>query len=272
MPKIIAILEKLVGTVFKVFDMVTQLGVRLWSILGRVYDFFVMLDRATDGWSTVILGVIAAWKLLNLSFLATPLGMLIAGFTALLVLWDDFKTFKEGGQSLINWGSEMTRVIVGLTAAIGTLVGLVYAWSTATKVLATAQSVWSTIQKVINAELGIMAAIEAVIAAPIWVIVAAVSALVAALTLADAKWKIFGGNLSGFVGGVGGKVMDWIGGSTKAPLGTNTSTSNTNINAKMQTDIHVQGSPNSDATARATAAQQTGVNRDFVRNLKGATR
>lgn len=272
MPYIIDALEKLVKFVFKAFQAVTLLGSRLYSILSRVYDFFVMLDKATNGWSTVILGVIAAWKLLNLSFLATPLGMLLAGFVALLALWDDFKTFKEGGQSLINWGSEMTQIIVGMGVAIAGIAAAFYAWQLATKALIAVQTAWAGVIALVDGELGAMAIAMAIIEAPIWLIVAAVGALVAALTLADEKWKIFGGGLSGFFGGVGSRVMDWAGGPTKGqPLGT-TPSNTTNTNANMQTQINITGSPNADATARATAAQQQNVNRDFVRNLKGATR
>src|SRR4051812_3077747 len=104
MPKIQSALERFIKFIFAAFEAITTLGERIWSILERVYDFFKKLHDATDGWSTIIIGVIAAWKLLNLSFLATPLGMVLALAVALLALYDDLKTFVEGGQSLINWG------------------------------------------------------------------------------------------------------------------------------------------------------------------------
>lgn len=271
MPYIIGILTKLVNSVFRAFEAITLLGGRVWSILGRVYDFFVMLDKATDGWSTVILSVIAAWKLLNLSFLATPLGQLLALGVAVLALYDDFKTWQEGGQSLINWGSNFTQMIIGLVAGVGALAAAFY-------VVKGAIAAWSAIQGVItlmkefNAVIAITEGIMLVLEAPIWLIVGAIAALVAGLTLADEKWKIFGGGLSGFFSGVGNKVTNLMGGGPGGqPLGSNPSnTSNTNAN--MQTQINITGSPNADATARATAAQQQNVNRDFVRNLKGATR
>ena len=86
MPKIQAQLRKFVQFIFKAFSATVELGTRLYSILTRVWDFFARLDKATSGWSTAILAVIAAWNLLNLSFLATPLGMLLTGLTAILVL------------------------------------------------------------------------------------------------------------------------------------------------------------------------------------------
>lgn len=271
MPYIINALETLVKTVFKAFEAVTILGGRLWSILSRVYDFFVMLDKATDGWSTVILGVIAAWKLLNLSFLATPLGLLFSLATAVLALYDDFKTFQEGGKSLINWGSDFTKMLVGLTGAIATIVGLFYAWKTATSAVSTVMSTYKEILK------GVAIA-EALAEAPLLAIIVAITSLITLLTLADEKWKIFGGNLSGFFGGIGDKIMNFVGGggpnlaANQTPLGSTPPAGATNVNAKMQTQINITGSPNADATARATAQQQQNVNRDMTRNLKGITR
>lgn len=103
MPKIQQVLERMVKTIFRLFEGTLILGARLWSILSRIYDFFVKLDKATDGWSTRILAFAAAWRILNLSFLATPLGAVIGGLVALLALWDDFKVWQEGGKSLFNW-------------------------------------------------------------------------------------------------------------------------------------------------------------------------
>lgn len=103
MPKIQAQLESFIKFMFKAFTATIQLGGTLWSILGRVYDFFKELDQATNGWSTKILGLIAVWKLLNLSFIATPLGALLTGLLSILALYDDFKVWQAGGKSYFNW-------------------------------------------------------------------------------------------------------------------------------------------------------------------------
>ncbi len=289
MPYIQKALEGLVKSVFKALDAVTQLGGRLWSVLTRVYDFFVMLDKATSGWSTLIMGAVAAWKLLNLSFLATPLGMLLALASAVLLLYDDFKTFQEGGESFFNWGSKTTQMLVGLITIIAGVAAAFATWSGISAVVAIIGPLLAALRS-LNVVLAVTDALAIVAAAPFWVVAAAIGAIVAALTLADAKWQIFNGGLSDFVTGIGGKVMDFlgagmgdgadlntsqmksIGGPQANPVGSTTQNSSTNVNAQMQTQITVQGSPNADATARAAAQQQTGVNRDFVRNLKGATR
>lgn len=242
MPYIINALERLVKYVFKAFDAVTQLGVRLWSILGRIYDFFVALDKATDGWSTVILGVVAAWKLLNLEFLATPLGALLAGFVAILALFDDFKTWQEGGKSLFNW-TPFVPVIEAVTKELTLLKDVLDGIFTAIfhiggAVVDVFQGKWSAVlDRVIDAWGGIKSAANA------------------------------GFGAVGQIGDIGSAAY----GFGKATLGAQGG-AQTNVNANMQTAITISGSPNADATARMTAQQQQNVNRDFVRNMKGPAR
>lgn len=283
MPKIQAALERFVKFIFKAFEAVTELGTRLWSILTRVYDFFVTLDKATDGWSTYILAAIAAWKLLNLAFLATPLGMIISGLVALLGLWDDFKTFQEGGKSLINWGSETTKMIVGLVAVIGTIVAAYKAWQLG-------MLAFNAVMQAYDAILALTTGLEIAAAAPIWAIIAAITALTAALALADSKWKIFGGGLSGAFSNVGGKVMDMFGGlgkggeqnaqnaqavigNSSAPLGSHGANNNqTNQNVSQQTTINLMGTADAGSNGKSVAGEQSKVNFNMVRNLKGVVK
>lgn len=112
MPKIQAQLEKVIGLIFKAFGVVVQWGSRAWDILGHVYDSFKKLDEATGGWSTKVLGFIAVWRLLNLSFIATPLGAVITGIIALIALYDDFKVWEEGGRSLIDWSGKLGHLLL----------------------------------------------------------------------------------------------------------------------------------------------------------------
>jgi hypothetical protein len=277
LPKIIASLEKFVKTVFKAFEIVLQLGERLWSILTRVYDFFALLDEKTNGWSTKIIAVIAAWKLLNLGFLATPLGMLIAGFTALLALWDDFKTFKEGGKSLINWGSDMTKTLTGLAAIVGTLIALWKTWQFVAPVIETITKV----MKALNVVEGITAAITFLLEAPLWAVVAVVGALIAALTILYLKWdavKSFFqgafGNISKGLGALGGGVLDFLG-NAALPKGSPISPGAQNSNSatlNQQTNINVIGSADAGATGRSVATQQGRTNRDSIDYMVGSTR
>lgn len=51
----------------------------------------------------LVSGLVSAWQLLNAEFLKSPIGIVIALGSALFALYDDYKTWKEGGQSLLPW-------------------------------------------------------------------------------------------------------------------------------------------------------------------------
>lgn len=266
MPYIINALEKLVKTVFTAFKIVTILGGRLWSILSRVYDMFVTLDKATNGWSTIILGLAAAWRLLNLSFIATPLGALLTGFVALLALFDDFKTWQEGGKSLFDW-----------SAFVPTINAMVRA-------LQSMKAVWLSIVDAIgNVVLAFYQLFHGDFDGFLDSLAQAGNALLGVFTNLWATIKGLGGTLLELGGFLGDQLQNFFGGNQQpntsiakpgggTALGSTPPSNYQNMNANMQTQINIAGSPNADATARMTAIQQQNVNRDFVRNLKGATR
>lgn len=287
MPKIQAQLMKFVQFIFKAFEATIELGTRMWSILTRVWDFFARLDRATDGWSTIILGVIAAWKLLNLAFLATPLGMIIAGLVTILALYDDFKVWQEGGKSLFNWGSETAKTIYGLGIAIGGVVAAILVFKGIVIATKAAEEAWIAIQWAAEAGAWALAAGldaaaigAAILAAPIWLIVGAVSALIGVLAVVDAKWGIFGGHVSGFFSAIGGKVLDIFGGGPKTAGGLGGAIpgnqtqpliapgANSNQNVSQQTSIVVNGSADAHSVGKQVASQQDRVNFDMTRNFK----
>jgi hypothetical protein len=263
MPKIQDALEKFVKFIFKAFDITVQFGSRVWSILGRIYDMFKSLDEATSGWSTIILGIVAAWKLLNLSFLATPLGMILTGLTAIIALYDDFKVWQEGGESLIDWGSRTTKMIVGIISAIGILAGVIGG------ILAAYRS-WIAVQWLLNA---------AMTANPIGMIIAGVTALIALLTTLAVKMGYLKG-VGDFFSGLGEKTINLLGGSGSAPnLGAATQPAplmpgNTNSSQRIsqETNINIMGSADASAVGKSVASQQDRVNFDMTRNLKGAIR
>lgn len=97
------IVEKIANGILFLADVISTLGLRAMQIVGSIIDWFGSLD---DGTKKLIEGVgalLVAWKLLNAGFLATPLGRLVALGVAILSLYDDFKVWKEGGKSLIDW-------------------------------------------------------------------------------------------------------------------------------------------------------------------------
>lgn len=84
-------------------DVISTLSFRAMQVIGGIVDWFNSLD---DGTKKVIIGIgllTAAWKLLNSAFAASPVGRIVMLGTALLSLYDDYKVWKEGGKSLIDW-------------------------------------------------------------------------------------------------------------------------------------------------------------------------
>jgi hypothetical protein len=83
---------------------VVTLATRAAQAFGDLSDWFSHLDGSTR---RVIEGLgllLVAWRLLSAGFLATPLGRVLALGAALVALYDDYRTWKEGGKTLIDWG------------------------------------------------------------------------------------------------------------------------------------------------------------------------
>jgi muramidase (phage lysozyme) len=59
----------------------------------------VSTQRIIEGFGLLIL----AWRALNSAFLLSPLGMIAGLGLAILLLWQDYQTWKAGGKSLIDW-------------------------------------------------------------------------------------------------------------------------------------------------------------------------
>lgn len=292
MPKIQELLTGFVNGIFKAFSATIVLGSRAWSILEKVWDFFKRLDEATGGWSTKVLGLIAVWKALNLGFLATPLGLILTGLLAILALYDDFKVWQEGGQALINWGSDATKTVLGMIAGVTALSVAIFAVNAGLNAFALAFEIVSAsglraalvtgaLKTVLIAYEAVQWAVNAAMAAnPIGLVIAGVAALIGLLTLLDSKWNIFGGHVSGFFSGIGGKIVDFASGAHAAtnvagvtnpqPLVSPGAGSVQKVN--QDTTIVVQGTADANANAKAVASEQGRVNFDMTRNLRGAMR
>lgn len=101
--KIQRILHIVIGFVMRVAGAIGAFVYRIITWAGQLVGWFDSLD---EGQKKLVIGVgllIAAWKMLNLAFLTTPLGMLIAGLAGIVALVDDYLTFMEGGESYFDW-------------------------------------------------------------------------------------------------------------------------------------------------------------------------
>ena len=167
--KIKRVLELVIAVVLRIAAVIGAMGYRIIKWVSALVDWFDNLD---DGQRKVVVGaaaLLAAWKLLNLGFLATPLGMIISGLLAIIALVDDYQTYMEGGRSYFDWGpwtdtiEEVSSAISaavkgvgkfvsenrGLFAAIGKSIGIVLAMKGAVMAVAGAFSGVSTIVKVL---------------------------------------------------------------------------------------------------------------------------
>lgn len=271
MPAIQNILEAFVRFIFKALEIVTQLGARIWEVLGGIYDFFKKLHDATDGWSTVILAVIAAWRLLNLEFLATPLGALIAGIITLIALYDDFKVWKEGGKSFFDWSS----FVPVINAVMFALEALKKVWEDIIDIVG---NVFLAFWKLFHLDFsGFFSSLG--------------DALISVIHLINDWFSSFKAQIDALLSGVK-FVTDWalhfigqgenpnvsanvqnnpvIGPQTN-PLGGNTqNNSQVNQNVHQQTNISVQGSADAQSVGKSVANEQGRVNFDMTRNFQSA--
>jgi hypothetical protein len=253
MPKILAVLERFVKFIFKAFEGVVLLGARLWSILGRVWDLLEKLDDITGGWSTKIIAVVAAWKLLNLAFITTPIGMILTGLIALLALYDDFMTWQEGGDSLFDWGAWIPAIDAFTDA-------MKIAWDAIKQMWSVVTSLWGAFKKLFSGDFkGFFGGLAD-----------AASKLLGVLKSIYDYWaKIFE-----FGGKFGGAVLDKVTGlfSDSPALGSTTNTTANTQQVKQETNIHVHGVSDPKAAASTVMGGQQQVNANLARNMKGAAR
>lgn len=101
--RVAGIVEKVARGVLLVADVVSTLALRGMQAIGAVVDWFNGLDGTVKTIIETVAALGIAWKLLSAGFLATPIGRIVALGTAILALYDDYKVWKEGGKSLIDW-------------------------------------------------------------------------------------------------------------------------------------------------------------------------
>ena len=293
MPQILKFLDGLVKLIFKSFEAVTQLGMRLWSILNRIWEAFKKLDEITGGWASKITAFIAIWKILNLSFLATPLGMVIAGIIALIALYDDFKVWEEGGESLIDWGTGFAAVVVELVKYIGDLIAKFIDWAKNSEMVA---AFMRYLGKSIMAQIAVLKELGEIAVIAFRLVYNALEKLMKFFfpafkdfeefftavfnKLGDVAEKVLGfiadklklvkGFLSSFLGDGNDMNVDLNKNITTTPLGA--SPSNIGANVSQSNNITITGATDPQTTARLVSNAQNRVNNDLARNFKTAVR
>lgn len=100
---------KIIATVIRLVlsfaDITSQISARAIEAVRWIMDRFDGLDQGTKDLIESIALLAAGWWALNKVMALSPVGLVLALAAAVLALWDDFRTWKEGGKSLIDWGA-----------------------------------------------------------------------------------------------------------------------------------------------------------------------
>ena len=81
-----------------------MLGVGLrFGMLALVFGGFIKTFGMIFKFIPMIKSFIGVLKLFRLAFLASPIGIILALAAALALLYDDYKTWRDGGKSLFDW-------------------------------------------------------------------------------------------------------------------------------------------------------------------------
>ncbi|HBZ8383419.1 hypothetical protein ACVZGE_29800 [Klebsiella pneumoniae] len=103
-PKIEGVITAGVKGVLWFGEIIGRVVYRLIQLTGDIINWWKSLSTETKQVIEVFGSLMIAWRLLNSAFAMSPIGRVIMLGAALIGLYDDYRTWKEGGQSLIDWG------------------------------------------------------------------------------------------------------------------------------------------------------------------------
>lgn len=265
MPKIQASLEKAVKFLFKFFDATIQLGQRAWSIFTRgvellkpLLDILIQLDKATNGWLSTI-----AFTLGGLAALSSVFGPVITGLLVLLGLFDDYKTWKEGGNSLFDWTS-FVPVIDAVTETLSSLYGILENIAKALGEIVAAfvllfQGNYSgAFDALKESAMHLLGSLEKV-----WDSIKGIMSSIGAI----GEW---GGHFFGNQNAAQ-NLQATPSGIPYANPAAHMSNSQSNQNLSQQTNINIVGSADAGSVGKHVASEQNKVNLDMSRYLRART-
>lgn len=303
LPAIMRVLKPIITLVLNIADVFIALAYRAGQAISVVIGWVADIVSKMDGWVIAIGLVIAAWKYLNLAFLATPVGAVLGLVAAIGLLIDDFMTWQEGGESAVPWGD----------------------WADEIQIVTDVFGVLKTVLE--NAFITFFGLVDAIVLLFSGDLTNAAMAFgIAFDALMDSFKTLFGpaldgikegfistfdfiaeyvrgiiASITGFISGIGDSVVgikdkiaggvDWLGDAVSGvgnvfsspnsgpttQLGVDGSLQTAlplpaNQTVKQETTINVQGTNDPVGTAKEVAGQQGQVNGDMARNLKGAVR
>lgn len=74
-----------------------------FALLAVIFGGFIGTIAKLASVLPMLKGLLFLIKSLRLAFLASPIGIVLALAAAIAALWDDYQTWKNGGESLIDW-------------------------------------------------------------------------------------------------------------------------------------------------------------------------
>lgn len=136
-PRIEQTLTKAIKGILALGDIIGRLFFRLIEGTSDLITWWKSLDKQTRELISLLGALTIALRILNSTFWMSPVGLITALAAGIALLWEDYKTWKEGGQSLIDWGkwkpevdaalkmaSDLQETINGLANALAKLLGI----------------------------------------------------------------------------------------------------------------------------------------------------
>jgi hypothetical protein len=262
MPNIMRAFEPMMEILLKIAGILSEVLLAVVNTMGAVIDIVKKADDATGGWVTRILAVIAAWKVLNIVFMRSPVGIILGLGVAFALLVDDLMAFKRGAGSALDWtafikfADVVSSVFSIMWAVIKPVLGLF--GSFLIQIGNIASVLYGSFSSAFDKVFGVVGRfIDKMKGA--WDIV-----------------KKVGGSISDFFGEDGKNVavnVNRIGAPATglAPSYLSSATA-PQQNITQKTEINVIGNADPNATARSVTNAQSQVNADMARNMKGAAR
>lgn len=102
-PKIEDTLTRGINGILWMAEVIGRVVFRLIEAAGDVREWWSTLDKSTQQLIMTLGGLVLSWRILNGAFLTSPVGIITMLGAAIIGLYDDYKTWKEGGKSLVDW-------------------------------------------------------------------------------------------------------------------------------------------------------------------------
>ncbi|EEG5182882.1 transglycosylase SLT domain-containing protein [Salmonella enterica subsp. houtenae] len=113
-PRIEQTLTKAIKGILTLGDIIGHLFFRLIEGTSSLITWWQSLDKQTRELISLFGALTIALRILNSTFWMSPIGLITALAAGIALLWEDYQTWKEGGQSLIDWEKWKPEVDVAL--------------------------------------------------------------------------------------------------------------------------------------------------------------